>query len=126
MGPGSIIYLAALRQIPEDYYEAADVDGAGFFAKLRLITVPYLKPLLIINFVGACVGAFKSFEQVMIMTGGGRSNVLGLFIWQNAFMYLKYGYATAMGWILASLLIGFTIFQLSYLSKVQFRLAKSD
>lgn len=126
MGPGSIIYLAALRQIPEDYYEAADVDGAGFFAKLRMITIPYLKPLLIINFVGACVGSFKSFEQVMLMTGGGKSIVLGLSIWQNAFMYLKYGYATAMGWVLAAMLIGFTIFQLSYLSKVQFRLAKSD
>lgn len=129
MGPGSIIYLAAMRQIPEDYYEAADVDGAGFFAKLRMITIPYLKPLLIINFVGACVGAFKSFEQIMIMTGGGpaeKTTVLGLSIWQNAFMYLRYGYATAMGWVLASLLIGFTIFQLSYLSKVQFRLAKSE
>jgi multiple sugar transport system permease protein len=129
MGPGSIIYLAALRQIPSDYYEAADVDGAGFFAKLWTITVPYLKPLLIINFVGACVAAFKSFEPIWIMTGGGpagTTKVLGLEIWQNAFIYLRYGYATAMGWILASLLIGFTMFQLRYLSKVQFRLAKSD
>jgi len=129
MGPGSIIYLAALRQIPSDYYEAADVDGAGFFAKLWTITVPYLKPLLIINFVGACVGAMKSFEPIWIMTGGGpagTTKVLGLEIWQNAFIYCRYGYATAMGWILASLLIGFTMFQLRYLSKVQFKLAKSD
>ncbi|MHB0939848.1 MAG: extracellular solute-binding protein [Armatimonadota bacterium] len=128
-GPGCIIYLAALQQIPTEYYEAADVDGAGFFAKLWTITVPYLKPLLIINFVGACVGAMKSFEPILIMTGGGpagATKVLGLELWQNAFIYLKYGYATAMGWILASLLIGFTMFQLRYLSKVQFRLAKSD
>jgi hypothetical protein len=54
------------------------------------------------------------------------TRVLGLEIWRNAFVFLKYGYATAMGWLLASLLIGFTIFQLRYLSKVQFRLAKSD
>jgi len=129
MGPGSIIYLAALRQIPEDYYEAADMDGAGLFAKLRMITIPYLKPLLIINFVGASVGAFKSFEPIWIMTGGGpagTTQVVGLEIWQNAFMYLRYGYATAMGWMLASLLIGFTVFQLRYLSKVQFKLAKSE
>lgn len=127
IGPGCIIYLAALRQIPTDYYEAADVDGAGFFAKLWTITIPYLKPLLIINFVGACVGAMKSFEQILIMTGGQyKTNVLGLELWRNAFMYLRYGHATAMGWILASLLIGFTMFQLRYLSKVQFRLAKSD
>lgn len=129
MGPGCIIYLAALRQIPSDYYEAADVDGAGFFAKLWTITIPYLKPLLIINFVGACVGSMKSFEPILLMTAGGpakATSVLGLELWQNAFIYLRYGYATAMGWILASLLIGFTMFQLRYLSKVQFRLAKSD
>ncbi|MHB9022888.1 MAG: extracellular solute-binding protein [Armatimonadota bacterium] len=129
VGPGCIIYLAALKQIPEDYYEAADVDGAGFWSKFVHITFPFLKPLLIISFVGACVGAFKAFEPVWIMTGGGpagATNVVGLEIWRNSFMYLKYGYATAMGWLLASLLIGFTIFQLQYLSKVQFRLAKSD
>jgi len=129
IGPGSIIYLAALQQIPAEYYEAADVDGAGFFAKLRAIVIPYLKPLLIINFVGACVGAMKSFEPILVMTGGGpagTTKVLGLELWQTAFMYLRYGYATAMGWILASLLIGFTMFQLRYLSKVQFRLVKSD
>jgi multiple sugar transport system permease protein len=129
LGPGCIIYLACLRQIPDEYYEAADVDGAGFWTKLWVITVPFIKPLLIINFVGACIGSLKSFEQVMVMTGGGpagSSRVLGLEIWQNSFMYLRYGYGTAMGWILASLLIGFTIFQLRYLSKVQFRLAKSE
>ncbi|MHB9106697.1 MAG: extracellular solute-binding protein [Armatimonadota bacterium] len=128
-GPGCIIYLAALRQIPEEYYEAADIDGAGFFAKLRTITIPYLKPLLIINFVGAAGGAFKAFEPVWIMTAGGPADttrVVGLEVWQQSFMYLRYGYATAMGWILASLLIGFTVFQLRYLSKVQFRLAKSE
>jgi multiple sugar transport system permease protein len=129
VGPGCIIYLAAMKQVPEEYYEAADVDGAGFLTKFRLITIPFLKPLLIINFVGACIGSFKAFETVWIMTNGGpagATRVLGLEIWRNAFVFLKYGYATAMGWILASLLIGFTIFQLRYLSKVQFRLAKSD
>ena len=129
VGPGSIIYLAAMKQVPEEYYEAADVDGAGFLTKFRLITIPFLKPLLIINFIGACIGAFKAFEPVWIMTNGGpagATRVLGLEVWRNAFVYLKYGYATAMGWTLASLLIGFTIFQLRYLSKVQFKLAKSD
>ncbi|MHB0938109.1 MAG: extracellular solute-binding protein [Armatimonadota bacterium] len=129
VGPGCIIYLAAMKQVPEEYYEAADVDGAGFFTKFRLITIPFLKPLLIINFIGACIGSFKAFESVWIMTNGGpagATRVLGLEIWRSAFVYLKYGHATAMGWLLASLLIGFTIFQLRYLSKVQFRLAKSD
>lgn len=129
MGPGCIIYLAALVQVPTEYYEAADVDGAGMFSKLINITMPFLKPLLIINFVGACVGAMRSFESILIMTGGGpaeKSQVLGLTIFQNSFMYLRYGFATAMGWIMATLLIGFTMFQLRYLSKVQFRLAKSD
>lgn len=129
MGPGCIIYLAALVQIPTEYYEAADVDGAGMFTKLKNITLPFLRPLLIINFVGACVGAMRSFESILIMTGGGpaeSSQVLGLTIFQNSFMYLRYGFATAMGWIMATMLIGFTMFQLRYLSKIQYRLAKSD
>ncbi len=128
VGPGCIIYLAALKSIPEEYYEAADLDGAGIWHKIRFITLPYLKPLIIINFVGAFVGAFRSFDAVFAMTGGGplfSTHVAGLEIWYNAFLYLNFGYAVSAAWILGSLLVGFTVWQLRILSKIEFRTAEA-
>jgi len=122
-GPGSIIYLAALKSVPEDMYEAADLDGAGIWAKVWHIVLPILKPLVIINLVGAFIGAFKAMENVFIMTGGGpnyATHVIGLDIWYNAFMYLKFGLATSEAWIMGSMLIGFTIYQLRILKDLRF------
>lgn len=125
-GPGSIIYLAALKSIPEEMYEAADVDGAGIWVKIRHVVFPMLKPLIIINFVGAFIGAFKAMENVFIMTGGGpnyATQVIGLDIWYNAFMYLKFGFATSEAWIMGSMLIGFTMYQLRILKDIRFSAA---
>jgi len=129
MGPGCIIYLAAMRAIPLEMYEAAEIDGAGFWGKFFNVTVPFLKFLIVINFTGAFIGAFKAFDQIFLLTGGGPADatkVLGLEIWYNAYMYLRYGYATSMAWILGSLLIGFTLYQLRILSRVTFTTAKRD
>jgi len=126
IGPGCLIYLAALKTIPEDFYEAADLDGAGFFSKLWHITIPNIKILIVINFIGAVVGAFRVAEYILVMTGGGPNHateVLALKIFYDAFVFLKFGTATAMAWIMGSLLIGFTIFQLRRLSRVEFRTA---
>lgn len=128
IGPGCIIYLAALQSIPEDIYEAADLDGCGFWGKFWRITIPYLKALIIINFVGAFIGAFRAFEPIFIMTAGGpakQTTVLGLEIWFNAYVYLKYGFAVSMAWVLGSLLIGFTVLQLRILSNLQFKTASA-
>ncbi|MFB3892563.1 MAG: extracellular solute-binding protein [Phycisphaerae bacterium] len=122
-GPGCIIYLAAIKSIPEELYEAADVDGAGPLEKAYHVTLQYLKPLIIINFVGAFVGTFHAMENVLVMTGGGPSNktmTIGMDIFFNAFTHLKFGYATAEAWVLGSLLIGFTIYQLRILKKLRF------
>ena len=58
MGPGCLIYLAALKGIPEDYYEAADIDGANFIDKILFVVFPMLRALIIINFVGAFIGSW--------------------------------------------------------------------
>ncbi|MHC4713216.1 MAG: extracellular solute-binding protein [Planctomycetota bacterium] len=126
-GPRCLIYLAALKSVPEEMYEAADIDGASTFQKIWRITLPYLKPLIIINFVGAFIGAFQAMQQIFVMTGGGparSTHVIGLEIWYNAFMYLKFGYATAEAWLLGTLLIGFTVYQLRILKRVRFTTAK--
>jgi multiple sugar transport system permease protein len=125
-GPGSIIYLAAMKGIPEEMYEAADLDGAGVRSKIFHITIPTLMPLIIINFVGAFIGSFKAMENVFVMTGGGplhATHTIGLEIWYNAFMYLKFGYATAAAWIMGSMLIGFTMYQLRILRNLRFSAA---
>lgn len=128
-GAGSLIYQAALVSVSGELYEAADVDGAGLLAKIRHITIPTLKPLIIINFVGVFIGSFHAMQNIFVMTGGGPDNatrVIGMDIWFNAFMYLRFGFATAMAWILGVMLIGFTVMQLKILSKVEFRKADEN
>jgi len=126
-GPRCLIYLAALKSVPDEMYEAADIDGASTLQKVVRITLPYLKPLIIINFVGAFIAAFQAMQQIFVMTGGGparATHTIGLEIWYNAFMYLKFGYATAEAWLLGTMLIGFTVYQLRILKKVKFTAAK--
>lgn len=123
-GPGCLIYLAALKTIPEEQFEAAEIDGAGFWKKTTLIIYPGLKPLIIINFVGAVTGAFQSSQNILIMTGGGpngATEVASLRIFYEAFMFLNFGPATAMAWILGAMLIGFTLIQLRRLSQMEFK-----
>ncbi|MHC5058646.1 MAG: extracellular solute-binding protein, partial [Planctomycetota bacterium] len=125
MGPGCLIYLAALKGIPDDYYEAADIDGATFVDKLIFVVFPMLKPLVIINFVGAFIGSWYSATgNILVMTSGGAdTEVAGLHIWYKAFTFLKFGPATAMAWMLGFMLIGFTVYQLRILARVEFRAA---
>lgn len=127
LGPGCLIYLAALKGIPDELYEAADIDGAGFFRKIGSIVIPYLKPLLVINAVGATIYGFKSADAVLAMTGGGpdgATQVVGYEIWQRSFLFLKFGQATAMAWVLALVLLVFTAYQMRVLSRVEFRTAR--
>lgn len=128
LGPGCLIYLAALKGISDDFYEAADIDGATFIDKMLFIVFPMLKPLLIINFVGVFVGAwFGATANVLAMTGGGaNTEVAGLHIFYRAFIFFQFGPATAMAWMLAFMLIGFTVYQLRLLSRLEFRTAGGE
>ncbi|MER3414259.1 MAG: hypothetical protein C4341_08530 [Armatimonadota bacterium] len=126
-GPGSILYLAALKNVSEERYEAADLDGATWWQKIVHITYPALRPLILINLLGAFIGGFKAMEQIFIMTAGGplyATHTLGLEIWQNAFMFLKFGYATAAAWVMGAMLIGFTVLQIRSLLQYRFTTVK--
>ena len=132
MGPGCLIYLAALKMIPEELYEAADIDGAGIFQKVFQVAVPGIRGLIFINFIGVMVAQMKGgSEFVMAMTQGGPYNpygeteVVGLHIYWQAFGFLRFGVATAMAWVLGSMLVGFTVLQLQRLSRMEFRAAKA-
>ena len=128
-GPGCILYLAALKTVPDEMYEAADIDGAGHWHKVAYIILPMLKYLIVIQFIAAVVGAFRGgTEYILIMTGGGpgsATTILALEIFNRSFMDLNFGWGTAAAWILATLLIGFTAFQLKMLSRAEFRAAGS-
>ena len=129
MGPGCIIYLAALHGVPESLYEAADLDGAGVWTKIWHVAIPFIKPLIIINFIGAFIATFHIMQNIFVMTGGGpgdATHVIGLYIFFNSFIWLNFGKATAAAWILGSLLIGFTIYQLRILRELKFRAAGQE
>ncbi len=128
MGPGCLIYLAALKTIPEEIYEAADIDGAGVTKKIFYVALPSIRALITINFIGALIGGMKSGGQnILVMTGGGpytpngQTEVVGLHIYWESFAYLRFGPATAMAWILGSMLIGFTVIQLKRLRNMEFK-----
>ena len=123
MGPGCLIYLAALKGIADDFYEAADIDGATFIDKILFIVFPILRPLLIINFVGVFISSwFSATPNILAMTGGAaQTEVAGLHIFYKAFIFLQFGPATAMAWVLAFMLIGFTVYQLRILSGLEFK-----
>ena len=131
MGPGCLIYLAALKTVPEELYEAADIDGAGINAKIFRVAVPSIRMLIMINFIGAMIGAIRGASGfILAMTGGGpyglaggATEVIGLKIFYTTFGYLQFGLGAAMAWVLGSMLIGFTVMQLQKLSRVEFRTA---
>ena len=89
--------------------------------------MPGLRPLIMINLLGVFIAGFKAMENVFVLTGGGPLNstrTVGLEIWENAFMFLKFGYATAAAWIMGTILIGLTLLQIRSLTKVTFSTAK--
>lgn len=129
MGPGSLIYLAALKCIPNELYEAAEIDGAGFVNKIRHIVFPSLKSLIIVQLIAAFIVAAQSSDFILIMTFGGpneATRVADLMIFEKAYLYLNFGLATTMAWMLSLLLMGFTVMQIKYISRMEFRSVKED
>ncbi|MBR0197766.1 MAG: extracellular solute-binding protein [Kiritimatiellae bacterium] len=127
-GISSLIYIAALSSLPQDYYEAAAIDGAGFLARLRHVTLPQLAPLMVINFVGAFIAAFQGMGSIFLLTFGGpgdATQVLSLQIWKEAYNNLRFSTATTMAWYLGIALIAFTYLQIRFLRRVEFRRAEA-
>ena len=126
--PHDAAVLTANRALA-DYYEAAAIDGAGIFARLRHITLPQLLPLMVINFVGAFIAAFQGMGSIFLLTFGGpgdATNVLSLAIWKEAYNNLRFSTATTMAWFLGVALIGFSYLQIRYLRRVEFRSAATN
>ena len=108
-----VIFLASLKQIPEDYYEAATLDGAGRVAQFFKITLPLLTPMVFFNIVMQVINAFQSFNSAYIIsngTGGPLDSTLfySLYLYIKAFNHFQMGYASAMAWILLVIIAAVT------------------
>ena len=113
-GSPMIIFLAGIKQIPAEYYEAASVDGAGKFKQFIYITLPCLSPIIFFNFIMQMIGAFQAFTQAFIISGGTGGPIdstmfYSLYLYLRGFAYGHMGYASAMAWVLL-VIIGFFTF----------------
>ena len=114
-GAGMIIWLAGLKGIPQQLYEAAEIDGAAAWARFRHITLPMLTPYVFFNLIMGVIGTFQIFTQAYIMTQGGPVDSTLFYVYylfNNAFRYFAMGYAAAMAWILFWLILALTLIQL--------------
>lgn len=113
IGGGMIIYLAGLQSIPQELYEAAEIDGAGAWVKFRRITLPMISPTILFNLVMGIIGSFQVFTASFVMTPNGGPGYSTLFyvlyLYQKAFRYLQMGYASALAWILFVIILGLTL-----------------
>jgi multiple sugar transport system permease protein len=110
-----VIFLAGLQSIPEEYYEAASLDGAGRWSRFRNITFPLLSPASFFVVVISLINNVQVFDQVWVMTQGGpagSTSVVVQQIVQNAFSFGRMGYAAAMSWVLFAIILVVTVVQL--------------
>lgn len=113
IGQAVVIYLAGLGDIPDDYYDAADVDGANWFQKTFHITLPLLTPVIFFNLVMGIIGAFQQFTLPYTLTQGQGTPANSLtfyvmYLYDNGFKFFKMGYASAMAWILFIIIMALT------------------
>ncbi|WP_407946517.1 carbohydrate ABC transporter permease [Paenibacillus alkaliterrae] len=105
VGQSIVIYLAGLQDIPQDYYDAADVDGANMIQRLKNITLPLLTPVIFFNLIMGTIGALQNFVLPYTLSNGQGTPANSMmfyvmYLYTNGFGYLKMGYASAMAWIL--------------------------
>ncbi|MBV7336369.1 sugar ABC transporter permease [Chloroflexi bacterium TSY] len=103
VGGGIVIYLAGLQGVPTELYEAAEVDGAGWWPRFWQITIPMITPVLFYQLIVGVITALQTFTQVLIMTNGGPHDATlfyVLYLYRNAFQFFKMGYASVLAWIL--------------------------
>lgn len=121
LGYNMIILLAGIQAIPNDVLEAADIDGASFWDKLFYIIIPMLKQVIIFCTITSTIGTLQLFDEPFILTEGGPNDAtitLGMYLYNNGFRYLKFGYASAIGYVMTIII--------ALLSVVQFKLTKED
>lgn len=122
LGGPVVLFLAALQGIHREIYEAAKVDGATWWAQMRYITVPLLRPMIVFVVVTSMIGSFQIFEAVLLISKGGpahTTNVMLLQIYNDAFVNTRLGLAAAGSMVTAIVLLGFSITNMRLLNRGQ-------
>ncbi|WP_459180751.1 carbohydrate ABC transporter permease [Streptomyces sp.] len=112
-GTPMVIFLAGLKQLPKDVYEAAAIDGAGVFTRFFRITLPLLTPIVFFNVVLQIIGSFQTFTPAYVISNGsggpiGSTMLYSLFLYKEGFNYFHMGYASALAWVLFLVIAAFT------------------
>ena len=120
-GQAMIIYLAGLQNVPISLYEAAELDGAKAWAKVRNVTIPMISPVILFNVIMAIIGSLQIFAVPYVMFPGGapaRSTYFYTsYLFDNAFSYQRMGYASAMGWVMFLITLVLTLLALKVSEK---------
>jgi len=115
-GYNMIILLAGLQNVPEQLYEAAEIDGANRIQKFRYVTLPQLRPVLLFVVVTSTIGTFKLFSEPLIVSDAGASveatRTIVQYIYEMAFVQFQLGYASALTWVLIAIVSTLSIFQI--------------
>jgi multiple sugar transport system permease protein len=112
IGGTMMIYLAGLKGIPKDLYEAATIDGAVGWRRFVGVTLPMLSPVILFNVIIAVINSFQVFTQAYVMTGGGPGDATRFYVvwlYNQAFDFHEMGYASAMAWLLLIIILGLTL-----------------
>lgn len=112
IGPGMLIFLAGLQGMPRELYEAAEIDGASTWNQFRAITLPLLSPQILFNSVMAIIGSYQVFTASFVTTEGGPNNAtltLVLYLYRQGFLTARFGYASAIAWVLFAIIMFFTM-----------------
>ena len=110
-GSSMLIFASGLKQIPKDYYEASEIDGANIFRRFFSITLPCLSPIILFNLIMQLISGFMTFTQAQVITDGGpnyATNYIALNIFKEGFSYQHMGYACAQSWVMLLLMAGIT------------------
>ena len=113
-GFAMLVFLAGLQSIPNEYYEAAQLDGASERQLFTRITIPLLSPTIFFILVIFFIGAFQVFDSIFVLTGGGPGDAtrsVVMYIYQQAFQRLDFGYAAAVSWTLFLVIMAVTLVQ---------------
>lgn len=111
-GSSMVMFLAALKQVPKELYEAASIDGAGKIQNFFKITVPQITPIIFFNMIMQTINALQTYTSASVITGGGpmkSTYVMGLKLYEEGFSYFKMGYASAISWIMFAVILVVTL-----------------
>ncbi len=119
-GVNMVLFAAGLEAIPQHYYEAAEIDGAGKWSKFWNITLPLLSPTTFFIVVMSIIGSFQVFDIVYVLTSGGplgTTKVLVFYLYEQAFKFFEMGYASAVAYLLFALIFILTLLQIRFLQR---------